>query len=192
MASFTSNAEQGIKLRQMKHGATEAGLSKCKIPVHVYIGRMSTAENGDTNTSFGQTLRNAIPPHEPLLQNRASKQQFERDCLGNSVSMHVPVETIDSWSRGVRLRLLEDSNLECFHQTLSLERKKRQQLTGHEVQFASTSFRVGSWDRSGPASSAGALPESRALGRGDDGETSDFWMVKTDCRLLCIYQLIKP
>ncbi|VEL18258.1 unnamed protein product [Protopolystoma xenopodis] len=46
---------------------------------------------------------------------------IEGDCLGNSVSMNLPVKPFDSWSRGIRRRLLLETTFESLHPTLSLE-----------------------------------------------------------------------
>ncbi|VEL14748.1 unnamed protein product [Protopolystoma xenopodis] len=48
---------------------------------------------------------------------------IEGDCLGNSVSMNVPVKPIGSWSRGICRRLLVEPTLNLFTQHFHLKWK---------------------------------------------------------------------
>ncbi|VEL37105.1 unnamed protein product, partial [Protopolystoma xenopodis] len=71
----------------------------------------SNNTSGDSDTGLGQQESDALNLFVGI----------EGDYLGNSVSMTLSVKLIDSWSRGIRRRILVELTFESLHLTLSFE-----------------------------------------------------------------------
>ncbi|VEL30814.1 unnamed protein product [Protopolystoma xenopodis] len=65
----------------------------------------------------------SLHPHES--SSKANRQLVKRNPPSSSggTAMNLPVKPIDSWSRGIRRRLLVEPSFESLHPTLSLEMK---------------------------------------------------------------------
>ncbi|VEL07388.1 unnamed protein product [Protopolystoma xenopodis] len=68
--------------------------------------------------------------------------RIEEDYLGNSANNNVPVKPIDSWSRGIRRRLLVESTFENPHQTLSLEMEVNSTIMRQDISRNLTFLRL--------------------------------------------------
>ncbi|VEL37578.1 unnamed protein product [Protopolystoma xenopodis] len=85
--------------------------------------------------SSSKANRQLVKRNSPLLGNSVSMNLphlftgIEEDYLGNSVSMNLPVKPIDSWSRGIRRRLLAEPTFESLHPTLLLVMEAQQTRT---------------------------------------------------------------
>ncbi|VEL15515.1 unnamed protein product [Protopolystoma xenopodis] len=55
---------------------------------------------------------------------------IEGDCLGNSVSMNLSVKPIDSWSRGIRRRLLVEPTFEASKANRQLVKRNSPSSSG--------------------------------------------------------------
>ncbi|VEL26611.1 unnamed protein product [Protopolystoma xenopodis] len=77
---------------------------------------------------------------------------IEEDYVGSSVRKNLPVKPINSWSRGIRRRLLVELTVESLNQTPSLEMEVSSTMMKQEVPRNPTFLRRRELYKEAPAS----------------------------------------